>query len=292
MTGATKRKGRDFIARHGETVFNAARRMQGDHLHTPLTRAGFAQADAMGAALRAMLGPRPRSTLWASPAGRALQTLAVSAEHLELDWHGARTDERLVEIGMGAWSGRYYTDLAQEIGSVLDAEHGLYVRQPPGGEWYDSIARRVAGWAEDTNDDPGDRLVLMHGMSSRVLRGVLTGADVLPQFAAPVAPDLPQGSVVLIEDGVETVAVTGTGRGGAPARADGWRRWRCSAPRRTARAARRGAAMTIGAHSERLRRATVSPLRSRCEAEGAIRAPLPASPPGPARARATSCMCG
>lgn len=217
MTGATKRRGRDFIARHGETVYNVARRMQGDHVHTPLTRAGFAQADAMGAALRDLLGPRPKLTLWASPAGRALQTLAVIAEHLELDWHQTRSDDRLVEIGMGEWSGRYYADLAAEGVEVLDRDHQLYKRPPPGGEWYDSIARRVAGWADDTADDPGDRLVLMHGMSSRVLRGVLTGIDVLPHFAAPVAPDLPQGSVVRIEGGIETVVVTGSGHGGAPA---------------------------------------------------------------------------
>jgi broad specificity phosphatase PhoE len=214
---ATARKGRDFIARHGETVFNIARRMQGDHPHTPLTRAGFAQADAMGSALRELLGPQPPLTLWASSAGRALQTLAVIAEHLELDWHQARTDDRLVEIGMGAWSGRYYADLEQEVGRFLDLEHGLYTRPPPGGEWYDAIAARVSAWLADTDDDPGDRLVIMHGMSSRVLRGVMTGADVLPQFAAPVAPDLPQGSIVLIENGRETVVHTGTGRGAAPA---------------------------------------------------------------------------
>ena len=89
-------------------MFNAAARMQGDVLHTPLTRAGFAQADEMGALLRVRLGPRPKLDLWASPAGRALQTLAVIAEHLELDWHGARTDARLREIDIGAWSGRLY----------------------------------------------------------------------------------------------------------------------------------------------------------------------------------------
>ena len=66
------RKGRDFIARHGETVYNRAKRMQGDHPHTPLTRAGFAQADEMGAALREKLGPKPAITLWSSTAGRAL----------------------------------------------------------------------------------------------------------------------------------------------------------------------------------------------------------------------------
>ena len=211
------RKGRDFIARHGETVFNIARRMQGDHPHTPLTRAGFAQADAMGAALRDLLGPRPKLTLWSSSAGRALQTLAIIAEYLELDWHQAKTDDRLVEIGMGAWSGRYYADLQEEVGTFLDLEHGLYTRPPEGGEWYDAIAARVSGWLADTDEDPGDRLVIMHGMSSRILRGVMTGGDVMPQFDAPVAPDLPQGSIVLVEKGVEHVVHLGTGRGAAPA---------------------------------------------------------------------------
>lgn len=206
------RKGRDFIARHGETVYNIAQRMQGDHPHTPLTRAGFAQADAMGAALREMLGAKPKLTLWASSAGRALQTLAIIAEHLELDWHAARRDDRLVEIGMGEWSGRYYRELTGADADFLDVEARLYRRPAPGGEWYDAIATRVASWAADTAEDPGDRLVIMHGMSSRVLRGVLTGKPVDPRFAAPVADDLPQGSIALIEGGRESVPHVGRGR--------------------------------------------------------------------------------
>jgi probable phosphoglycerate mutase len=212
------RLGRDFIARHGETVFNFAKRMQGHHPHTPLTRAGFAQADAMGVALREILGPKPKLTMWSSSAGRALQTLAVIAEHLELDWHQAHHDDRLVEIGMGEWSGRYYADLASEENGFLDMEQGLYTRPPPGGEWYDQIAVRVSSWLADTDQDPGDRLVIMHGMSSRILRGVMTGLDSLPQFGAPAAPDLPQGSVAMIEGGAETVVHWGSGTGGeAPA---------------------------------------------------------------------------
>lgn len=203
------RKGRDFIARHGETVFNAARRLQGDHPHTPLTRAGFAQADEIGRALRDLLGPRPALTLWSSPSGRALQTLAVIAEHLELDWHGARIDDRLVEIGMGAWGGRYYADVVAEVGTVVTPE-GL-LRPAADGEDYRAIERRVAAWAGDTNDAPGDRLVIMHGISSRVLRGMLTGAIEHPEWGAPIAPGLPQGSVVLIEGGRESVPHLGTG---------------------------------------------------------------------------------
>lgn len=214
----TARKGRDFIARHGETVYNIAGRMQGDHPHTPLTRAGFRQADQMGEALRRLLGPSPKLTLWASSAGRALQTLAVICEHLELDWHRARTDDRLVEIGMGEWSGKYYRELGDAVHGFLDSEHRLYRHPAPGGEWYDAIAARVSGWLADTDEDGGDRIVIMHGMSSRILRGVMTGTEALPQFGAPAAPDLPQGSIAMIERGVESVVHWGTGTGGeAPA---------------------------------------------------------------------------
>ncbi|MDE0880773.1 MAG: phosphoglycerate mutase family protein [Sphingomonas bacterium] len=207
------RKGRDFIARHGETVFNAARRLQGDYPHTPLTRAGFTQADEMGAALVDILGPAPDLLLWSSSAGRALQTLAVITERLDLDWHQAKTDDRLVEIGMGAWGGRYYADVVEEIGPIVTAD-GL-LQPASDGEDYHAIAARVTDWLDDTADEEGDRLILMHGISSRVLRGVLTGADPHVDFGVPILPGLPQGSVVVIENGIEGVAHLGSGH--APA---------------------------------------------------------------------------
>lgn len=210
MASKAARKGRDFIARHGETVFNAAHRLQGDAPHTPLTRAGFAQADEMGEALARFLGPGAPLTLWASTAGRALQTLAVIAEHVGADWHAAHSDDRLLEIGMGEWGGLYYADLRGE-GPIIDPRHGMFAKRAPGGEWYDEIALRVSGWLADTNDDPGDRLVVMHGISSRILRGVMTSAEIVPEFAVPVAPGLPQGSLVMIERGVETIVHLGTG---------------------------------------------------------------------------------
>ena len=195
-------------------MFNAARRLQGDAVHTPLTRKGFLQAEEMGAALRAALGAQPRLSLWASPTGRALQTLAVIAEHLELDWHDAKTDARLGEIGMGSWGGRYYDEVVAEVGPVIDSGTGL-LRPAPDGERYDAIAQRVGGWLDDTHDDSGDRLIIMHGMSSRVLRGVMTGADSHREYATPIAPGHPQGTVTMIERGRETMVHLGTGH--APA---------------------------------------------------------------------------
>ena len=98
MTLPMTLQGRIFIARHGETVFNAARRMQGDQLDTPLTRTGFAQAEAMGSDLASWLGTHQALHLWSSPSGRALQTLAIIAEHIGGDWHSATRDARLQEI--------------------------------------------------------------------------------------------------------------------------------------------------------------------------------------------------
>jgi probable phosphoglycerate mutase len=123
-----------------------------------------------------------------------------------------RTDERLTEIGMGAWGGRYYSDVIAEVGPVID-ERGL-LRCAPDGERYEAIAARVTGWLADTADDPGDRLVIMHGISSRVMRGVMTGAPV-DRCGAPVLDGHPQGTVSMIENGRETIVHLGGGH--APA---------------------------------------------------------------------------
>ena len=70
-----------ILARHAETVFNAAARMQGHMAHTPLTRAGIAQAEAMGEALAGHPDAAARD-LWVSPSGRTQQTAAIIGEHL------------------------------------------------------------------------------------------------------------------------------------------------------------------------------------------------------------------
>jgi glucosyl-3-phosphoglycerate phosphatase len=50
----------------------------------------------------------------------------------------------------------------------------------------------------DTADQRGDRLVIMHGISARVLRGLQRGLPVDPQCSAPVAESVPQGTMVMV----------------------------------------------------------------------------------------------
>jgi broad specificity phosphatase PhoE len=197
-------QGRLFVARHGETVFNASGRMQGQlHLHTPLTRTGFAQADAMGEALAEWLGTRQSLMIWSADSGRALQTLAIVCEHIGADWHEARVDARLNEIDVGEWSGRSYAEIIAEQGEIMDAESKLFSVRAPGGEFYDDVAARLSSWMAETAHERGDRLIIMHGMSSRVLRGLQRGLPVDPRFGAPIADSLPQGSMAMVGFGDE-----------------------------------------------------------------------------------------
>ncbi len=192
-------QGRIFIARHGETVFNASGRMQGQrNLHTPLTTRGFAQADEMGRALVRFLGTSQSLHLWSSSAGRAQQTMAIVAEHIGADWRDVRFDDRLQEIDVGDWSDKRYADIIAEQGDIIDPETGLFNQRPPNGEWYDDVATRLRNWMADTQDERGDRLVIMHGMSARVLRGLQRGLPDHPKLGVPIADNLPQGTMAMV----------------------------------------------------------------------------------------------
>ena len=202
-----------FIARHGETVFNKIARMQGQaEVHTPLTWEGCVQAKMMGRSLANYLGGDGRPQLWSSTAGRALQTLAIVAEEIGGDWHQTARDDRLLEIDVGSWSSRTYADIAAEIGPIVDMEHKLFSVRPDGGEYYDDVAARLSDWLAEQSFEQ-DMLIICHGMTARVLRGLLLGVEPMERFGAPIAPSLSQGSMVMIRDGVEELVVSGEGAG-------------------------------------------------------------------------------
>jgi glucosyl-3-phosphoglycerate phosphatase len=201
-----------FIARHGETVFNAAGRMQGMYAHTPLTREGCEQATMMGASLTPLVAGGAPLSLISSPAGRTLQTLALVVEETGHDYHSNDTDVRLREIDVGEWEGQYYRDVAPDMSALMDPVHRLFIVKAPGGEDYRDVAERVTEWLGQQTFEQ-DMLIITHGMTARVLRGILLGLEPLDGFGAPIASGLAQGSMVMICDGVETLVVDGAGVG-------------------------------------------------------------------------------
>ena len=199
-----------FIARHGETIFNSVGRMQGMNAHTPLTWEGCVQATRMGRALTEYIKRDSALSLYASPSGRTLQTLALIVQQIGHDWHEHIVDNRLREIDIGDWEGRYYKDVAAEFGDFVDRENHLFSRIAPNGENYVQIAVRMREWLAEQIFEQ-DMLIISHGMSARVLRGVLCDIDNLDGYDAPIAPSLSQGSMVMICDGNEELIISGDG---------------------------------------------------------------------------------
>lgn len=197
-----------ILARHAETVFNANARMQGNAAHTPLTRNGIAQAEAMGMALAEHLGANPELDIWASPAGRTLQTVAIIAEYLGRDFFDIRTDPRLFEMDVGDWQGRRYAEIVVEAGEIMCPTRRIFAVQPPNGEWYPAVADRLRRWLEELRPER-DVLVISHGLTLRVLRGLLAGGE--PFDGVALAEDSAQGSIFRIQDGSQEQLLIGRG---------------------------------------------------------------------------------
>lgn len=180
-----------YVLRHGQTVWNAEGRFQGA-LNSPLTQAGRAHAAQQGETLAQL--DLTQFDIRVSPQGRAFETAAIAlapyVSHL-------RTDDRLREIEVGAWSGRIRAELTVHIQDVEDGPDGplaLY-DQAPGGEGFAGLRQRCTDFLKDLT---APTICVTHGITSRMLRTVAMG------LKTPSLADLPggQGIIYCVENGV------------------------------------------------------------------------------------------
>lgn len=156
-----------YILRHGQTEWNATRRMQG-WLDSPLTDLGRRQAARQGEIL-AELGAQDLP-VWVSPAGRAVQTAEIALPGADL-----RTDPRLREISLGGWDGRTADEIEAMGGGRPDGNHpggGFWWYDTTPGERFDGVAARVADFLQGFE---GPAVIVTHGITSMFLRGALLG---------------------------------------------------------------------------------------------------------------------
>jgi probable phosphoglycerate mutase len=104
-----------YLIRHGQTEWNVQRRMQG-RMDSPLTALGIEAAQQLAPEI-----PQT-SAIYSSPAGRTVATSQILFGSQEVI-----CDDRLLEIDMGNWEGRFQVDLAVEEPSLhadfWDAPH-------------------------------------------------------------------------------------------------------------------------------------------------------------------------
>jgi probable phosphoglycerate mutase len=164
MTGRTSV--RIFLARHGETEWNAVGKLQG-HTDVPLNEAGLAQAAALAEALKAE-GVRRVIT---SDLSRARQTGVVVASRLGLE--PPHVDPDLRERRFGKFEGLTYDECAVRYPDEWRAwsEHAA---PPPGGEPRDAVVARMGDALRavtsrvEANAQTGPALVVSHGGAMRL----------------------------------------------------------------------------------------------------------------------------
>lgn len=186
-----------YYIRHGETQWNADGRLQGVQ-DVPLNDLGREQAAHAGKVLSDLLErhghDRRALPFVSSPLGRARTTMELVRGVLDLPAQDYVIDDRLREIGYGAWEG---STLAQMQAS--DPE--LFARRqvekwtvaPPGGESYVAVQQRVTEWY---NSIKGDTVTVAHGGTARALM-VALGFET-PQRAADLT--IEQGAVYVFGD--------------------------------------------------------------------------------------------
>jgi broad specificity phosphatase PhoE len=165
-----------ILMRHGETVWNAERRLQG-HADAPLSPRGIDQARR--AAKFFADGPAP-GLIVSSDLSRARHTAEL------LGFADFATDARLREMDLGGWTGRWIEEIeASNRGAYRNWRHGSYT--PPGGEGWRPFRERVGaaiGEAVDRSD--GDVVIVAHEGVVRAACDVLVGLP--PSSLSPIAP--------------------------------------------------------------------------------------------------------
>lgn len=180
-----------ILLRHGETQWNREYRYQGQK-DSPLTLTGIAQVRAVAETLLATVGDVRSCCIWSSSLPRTRQSVSVLCDQLGLDYGAVRFDDRLMERSYGRWEGLTLEQIEkryrQDLGGEQKDRWGFTMNGT--GESFSQVEQRLRSWLDDL--DAGQHAIVMtHGGSGRVLRGILTGqspeeifADHSPQSVA------------------------------------------------------------------------------------------------------------
>jgi probable phosphoglycerate mutase len=146
------------LIRHGETVWNADRRVQGQ-LESVLSARGVRQAEA----LAARISEEKFDTLYSSDLSRAYDTAEKIAAATGA---GIRIDERLRERHYGVFQGLTWDEIKrrfpEDYARYKSAFPGMTI---PGGESVEVFAKRVIGVLEEiaARHAGGHVVVVTHG---------------------------------------------------------------------------------------------------------------------------------
>ncbi|MEM7443128.1 MAG: histidine phosphatase family protein [Pseudomonadota bacterium] len=164
-----------LLVRHGQSEWNAARRLQGQ-ADIGLSERGAAQANALRPVIEGIAPCRAVSS--------DLKRVRETARRIGAD--AARVTDALREIDVGDWTGRPIDEIRAEDESAYQGWR-TGTTAPPGGETWADFVDRVTGVIEEERHDPCQNLLIVcHGGVIRAMLHRYVGLE--PAYMIPVAP--------------------------------------------------------------------------------------------------------
>ncbi len=160
-----------ILIRHGQTVWNAEGRYQGQ-LNSDLTELGKEQAKKNALKVSKVINREEPFKFYSSPLGRAKETAIIISDILGLDRDTIIFDNRVQEVDYGMFEGKTKEFCKKNHAKEFKArEDDKWSYTLAGGESYEMVTKRINSWLEDVKDE---KLVILvaHAMVSRALRGV------------------------------------------------------------------------------------------------------------------------
>jgi probable phosphoglycerate mutase len=162
-----------YIIRHGETVWNLAKRKQGN-LDSPLTLKGLEQATLCGQRLASEKHLNVKKMkIVVSPQSRAKQHASIICEQLKVSFDDCVFEENLREHSFGLWEGKIEEEIEKEFPCFLERRYkpeNYWSYIIPKGESYELLYNRVSSVIEKYGDNT---IYICHEMVSKVMRGKL-----------------------------------------------------------------------------------------------------------------------
>lgn len=186
-----------YFVRHGQTDWNAERRIQGQ-IDVPINETGRAQALRNGGVLAELIADSSGFDFVSSPLLRARQTMEIILSATGRPIASYRTDERLKELFFGAWGGMTMEEVAKnDPENYARRQADVWNVAPPEGERFRDFYGRVMHWLGEVTKNT---VAVAHGGVNRCLRGHFL--HLLPEQMLHL--DVPQDKVLMIEGGTLT----------------------------------------------------------------------------------------
>ncbi|RDI37262.1 histidine phosphatase family protein [Falsibacillus pallidus] len=173
-----------FVTRHGETVWNTEKRLQG-WKDSDLTKKGEVNAESLGCRLKDI----EFTSIYSSPSIRTVKTTEIIKGEREQE---VFTNENLREIHLGEWEGQTYDVLEEQHPTEFQAFWNTpHLYTSDSGESFYQLQERVQRFLNriQTEHTSGNILVVTHSVFIKALLTLLRNKPIEQLWDPPFIHD-------------------------------------------------------------------------------------------------------